>query len=501
MREELANCYRSCQGGLNSEPGELLHMLLRRQDRVDSRLTPFSLSPLPNPDNRTMWSALTSDLNEFVSTVAGDTSEVLNRIDQNFPDGANDKEELTLAAEERLRRMEMPETFDSPLISEDDDEDYKNDVEEFLAGFSIEERTDEISKLLEENPDTLKLSFEALVPTKVKYEDFWQRYFYRCDEERINAEIEEEDAKAAETRAQAFKSISAVGNLLGGAVKAVSASLTEDEKNAQAHQKSGNESGFFGSARPPFVLNTTVSEDEDDEEEELGWDDDEDDDEGEDGDNGEAQIEFNDVATEKLQKQLKLAVDERDQLQQTVEMQQKEIAALKRPGAEGSEIEKLKTQLFEKESEVAALRASALDDSDVVENAPSGEAAKIEQLIQKIQSLETKAKEDKNTVDEALKEKEELITKVSNLEAESKKLEEETLLLRNENSSLKTKLDEKEKRVQTLLAESQKMELQHNDEKTKPSGTSADSPETISSAVKVEKVDDTKATDDWDDDW
>ena len=444
-----------------------------------------------------MWNAITSDLNEFVSTVAGDTSEVLNRIDQNFPDGANDdNEELSLAAEERLRRMEMRETFDSQLISDDDDELYKKDVTEFLANFSVEARTEEIAKLLEDNPETLKLVFEALVPTKVTYEEFWQRYFYRCDEERINAEIEEEEKRMTASRAEAFKSISAVGSILGGAVKAVSASLTEEDK------KDGTgETGFFrASKRPPFVLNTAVSEGEDDEEEEeeeLGWDDDEDD--GDDAADG-GQIEFNDVATENLQEQLKLAVEERDQLHQTVEMQKKELASLKTAGAESSEIDKLKTQLFEKESEVAALRASMLDDSGVEGDGPSGYSAKIESLMEKLKAMAKQAEEDKNALAEVRKERDDLVSQVSSLESASKELNDEVAVLRSENVSLKNQLGDAEKRVQTLEEESRKVEeLLRN--KEDPGETSVDSPETVSSTVKVDKIEDSKPGDEWDDDW
>ena len=42
----------------------------------------------------------------------------------------------------------------------------------------------------------------------------------------------------------------------------------------------------------------------------------------------EAQIEFKDAATEQLQEQLKQALEERDMLHQTVELQQKQIAEL-----------------------------------------------------------------------------------------------------------------------------------------------------------------------------
>lgn len=388
--------------------------------------------------------------------------------------------------------MEMLETFESPLISADDDEEYKKDVADFLASFSIEERTEEIAKLLEENPETLKIVFEALVPTKVKYEDFWQRYFYRCDEERINTEIEEEDLKAEASRASAFQSISAVGNLFTGAVKAVSSSLSEGEGNTQGQKKTVANSGFFGaSKRPPFVLNTAVDEDGDEEEEELGWDDDE----GEEAD-GEGQIEFNDVATENLRGQLRLAVEERDQLHQTIEMQKKEIASLKKPGIDNAEIGKLKTQLFEKESELAALRASALDNSTLDVNTGSLDITNIEDLGQKLQNMEKKAQEDKNALDVARTENEELALQLSALKSASKQLEEKLRSLEVENGSLKSKLGDAEKRVRTLEAELQRVE------KEEPGEASVDSPDTASSGVKIDRAAAIpKSADDWDDDW
>jgi len=426
-----------------------------------------------------MWGALKSDLNEFVSTVAGDTSEALNRMDENFPDGEG-KEQLSTAAEERLRRMEMHETFESPLISEDDPEPYKEDVKEFLADFSIDDKTDEIAKLLEENPDTLKLCFEALVADKVSYADFWERYFYRCDEDRIALEIEEEEKEQAAAREAAFQSLSSVGNLLGGAVKAAASSLVDNGKSDNSYSMTPNQSttpGIFGaSGRPPFVMNTAEDEEED---EELGWDDDDDDeddddnDEEEDAEDTQDQIEFNDPATEKLQEELKQAIQERDQLHETVSMQQKEIASLKTDGAESTEVKNLKTQLFEKESEIAALRASALD--------TSGEMAPGDASSSLVEELRAQLMEEKKALE---------VTKsnASALEEEAKAAVEELANQKEENSQLVTKLAEAEKKIAAL-----------EEEVTK----SVDSPQTELSGVKVNAAEAVPGEEegDWGDDW
>jgi hypothetical protein len=425
-----------------------------------------------------MWSALRSDLKEFVSTVTEDTSNVLSKIDASFPDpddegqDTSQDEMATPHVQEALRRMTMRETFTAPLQVADneddaegedgdkdgDDEDDGAEVEkkqlaEYLESFDIEAKTDEISQLLETHPDTLKVMFEEIVPATVSYEHFWQAYFYRCDPDRIDRLWAAEDERARAARQAVMTAgISSVKNFLGGAVQAVSAS-----------------------GRPPFVMNTAVDEDDDDEEEEeeeeLGWDDDDDlDDDGQE-DSGEVessmeQIEFSDQVTEKLQEEVKQALAERDLLQQTVELQHKEIAHLQsgKPdggGGKNEEVEKLKMQLWEKDSELAAIKSSQMDTSRVETDADEkfGSLQKqVDLLTQKLQEKDSELSEmqtlmqnsmeelaqmmanreqDKAALDEALAKS----SDKPELDATIQSLNEQVAALRSENETLRQGLD------------------------------------------------------------
>jgi hypothetical protein len=375
-----------------------------------------------------MWSALRNDMNEFVSTVTQDTSTVLSTLDNNFPDEEapdTDDDTDTPHAQEALRRMTLEETFTTPLQvveSESDDDNEaveaeKKELAEYLESFSIDAKTEEISQLLSDHPGTLKVMFEDIVPATVSYEDFWKAYFYRCDADRIGRQWEEEDERASAARkARMNASISSVKNFWGGAVQAVSASLKEGDDQADGggtRTSTGQvmeKKGIFGATgRPPFVMNTAVDEDGDDEEEEeeLGWDDDDDDLEDLDGDEEESgevestseQIVFSDQATEKLQEELRQALEERDQLHETVELQHNVIsllqsekeAAANGTSGEGSniEMETLKMELWEKDSELAAMKASQLDNSRV--ESDSGE--KLDSLQEQVELLTEKLEE------------------------------------------------------------------------------------------------------------
>ncbi|GAX18330.1 hypothetical protein FisN_23Hh224 [Fistulifera solaris] len=328
-----------------------------------------------------MWSALRRDLTEFVSTVTEDAAAALNNMDENF--------DLSEEEAEALRRMKLEETYTTPL-NEDDAE-----AEQFLKDFNIEEKGEEISMNLEKH-DMLKTFLDELVPDHVSYAEFWQRYFYRCDPQRIMAEwqnssVEEEGP------------MNAIGHLLGDAVKAVSKTLAEDDEGKAID---GNKSSsFFTGSRPPFVMNTALSDGDDNEE--LGWGDEEDEEDDEEEEEEEDVVVFKDEEKEKLKDELKQALEERDLLQQTVQMQKKELLEHRSASEGSSEIKKLQMQLFERESELAALKLGQLDisvDQHVVEGAVDMKEVG-DELFQK-QSEVTQQQKQLETLRNALSEKE-----------------------------------------------------------------------------------------------
>jgi hypothetical protein len=516
-----------------------------------------------------MWKVLRSDLTEFVSTVAGETAEALNAVDAGFPESTSSTAaQLTPAEKEAQRRWGLEETYTTPMlptpeneakstseqggeenedghedgaVSEDDEDDEDSSLTEikaFLASFAIDSRTDEIAALLEAHPTTLQAFFERLVPTDVTYEVFWQRYFYRCDAARIAAAWEAQDAEAQAARAQAVQQgVDTVRNLASGL--------------------------FGGTGRPPFVMNTAVSEDdlddEEEEEEELGWDDDE---EEEDPDVAEStdseQIEFRDQVTETLQEELTQALAERDMLQQTVELQHKEIATLKQGESSNDQVQALQTQLFEKESEMAAMQASLLDTSRVEQQGedsvdPTALEAEVKRLSAKLAKAEAAVMESTSYLEATKKQIETLSVeldiskkaiqetstknatrsneftalqaKVASLESDNGTLveslrsakETEMKLASSEEMLIRTTTELEEVKATLLEVEGRHHELETETRQVEAVSTmdppmeeeavieKAESPETVSSGVGVEppvveKLN-VSAEEGWDDDW
>ena len=338
-----------------------------------------------------MWNALRSDLQEFVSTVADDTSNVLSQLDTGLndeEDNNNDDPDAQGNTKRTVNHAELKEIMtllrDHPGTYTEDlaDEDDQEAVQSFLDDFSIDAKTDEIAQVLEAHKDTVQKHFADLSPTQVSYEDFWKRYFYRCDEERIAQNLAEETERARQARAEAIQGgIDAVTNLFGGVAKAVTSTIApEASPGGGAADKDGKINFFGAGGRPPFVMNTAQDESgESDDEEDMGWGDDDDSEDLEfDGGPSEAdskteQIEFTDKVSEDLQAKLKQATEERDQIQQTVHLQAEEIKALKEKLEEGgadaataaannAEVDELKMKLFEKESELAAVKSKDNDD-------------------------------------------------------------------------------------------------------------------------------------------
>lgn len=444
-----------------------------------------------------MWSALKADLGEFVATVKDESATVLTPQQQREADEDSqfsreqqenehgiimgedgeviyEDDDGGAMMEEIDRLVREEETFTEPLDAQDEE------VMAFLKDFDVEQKTNDISKLLKEYPETLQVQFEYLVPTQISYKEFWERYYFRCDEERIQRHWEEEQEALRKAREEAIaNTVRGVKNLFGGAVKAVSSTLQAADDGVDAvtaspfestPPPSGTGGGLFGAAgRPPFVMNTAVDEDDDESEEELGWDDDEDDlDEEEEEEEYEEQeseeITFSGGKSEEIEKlteQLSQAMEERDQLHNTVEMQVQEISRLKSgdtsgPASKASDdaLEKLKMQLFEKDSELAALKASLEDtQDDSKDGASRKDAAKLasqerelEQLREAVGSKDSEITALKEELDGASAQIAQLLAECEAVKSMSGKSDAEV-------SELKDELDKSSAEVEKLIAE------------------------------------------------
>ncbi|KAI8082773.1 uncharacterized protein BX664DRAFT_387919 [Halteromyces radiatus] len=63
------------------------------------------------------------------------------------------------------------------ILMANQDSDQIKLLETFNSGFNVQEYTSEIARLLDDSPD-LRQTMDDLVPLKVDYTTFWQRYFY-----------------------------------------------------------------------------------------------------------------------------------------------------------------------------------------------------------------------------------------------------------------------------------------------------------------------------------
>ena len=425
-----------------------------------------------------------------------DTGIVLDDASGDGWDDDDDEEEEEPSVEEMKEAiMTFEGTFTEPLDETDPA------VQAFLEEFDIASKTEEIAQVLKDNPETLEKTF-TLLNSDVQYEDFWKRYFYRCiEEERVitqyqvfrewkNAEDEKEkNLRLANTPVRA--GLTTVTNFLGGAVKAlvddgdddpVAPSPFFNASGQQAPTGEGNTAlGFFGSSgRPPFVMNTAVSEDEDDdnndsndeeEEEELGWgsDDEEDfDDDDDDGDGAVGQIEFRDAQKEKLEDDLAQAVDERDQLQKTVQMQTEEIKALKDAASDASgskQVESLKMQIFEKDSEIAALKASLADtQEDEKAEAARKDAEKsafdrreMEKLVDEVSSKDAEIQKLKLDLQAA---RDQLESSISDNQNTSQEQSAELTSLRSDFDSARAESAVNKASLEQALSEKSKLEVE-----------------------------------------
>lgn len=94
--------------------------------------------------------------------------------------------------EEQECRRSKSSTFTEPLKK-------TPDMKEFLTSFYKKIYTDQQRAIYREELDghpILKSHFDVLVPGIISYEDFWQRYDYRCDVERIMTQMKEDNPQS-----------------------------------------------------------------------------------------------------------------------------------------------------------------------------------------------------------------------------------------------------------------------------------------------------------------
>jgi len=429
-------------------------------------------------------------------------------------------------------------------VSEDDEDEDDPAVIEFLNHFDIQSKTDEISTILSKHSDTVGCHFENIVPVQVTYEQFWQRYFFRCDPDRIQKEWDEEDERARlERKVLIDKGKKTVQNLFGGALKAIQGGRgshedDEDEEEAgesiyekyqaefqekqRAMMGGGTDSGtdeeeekekssgigsslggLFRGARPPFVMNTVVDDDDDDddddnaeeyveEEEEdeeedcddddFGWGSDEDDEdlsEEEEGsgdqdddasdvtDDASEEIVFESTSHfstpnvdsgghEKLKQELDATREERDQLQKTVEMQSEQMKATQVSGSSSTDVdeekEQLKLQIFEKDSELAAMKASFEDHEDDDTHQATVESQQYATELERLQSLLVEKDSEVAALKDSLADNQEDATKDEAIERSTAEIERLQSLLA-ENDEKLNNLSEGMKNADALVEE------------------------------------------------
>lgn len=105
-----------------------------------------------------------------------DMDELIDDKDAELLFNVNGTTEGKLSATRTEAQLFTLHTSPDLYLTEDKDPDF----ETFKSTFDVEQKTDEITKLVKENKNLKKLSTE-LVPAKVKYPEFWARYFYMHD--------------------------------------------------------------------------------------------------------------------------------------------------------------------------------------------------------------------------------------------------------------------------------------------------------------------------------
>jgi chromosome segregation ATPase len=484
-----------------------------------------------------------SDQDELVmNTEEGSLKSESSPVDENIsgPDGeSNDKfQNNAMDANEFFSALD-PTVVDGNQEDEDDDD---HDVIDFLTTFQIESKTDDIASILSKYPDTIGFFFEKLVPLTVTYEQFWQRYYFRCDPERIQLEWDLERERIKQERQELIdKGKETVKNLFGGALKVIKgaaasqdshavgqgkesiyekyqAELEEKRKALQEVSSRGTHDqkqdnlnkvksgagfgGLFANVRPPFVMNTAVDDEDSDtnsqydanasgldvnteddqeqEEEDLGWGSDEDeisveDVEEDDVTEGTEEVVFSSNRFEEtktmqqLQLELASALDKNQTLEKMLRDHQEQLSGKSEIGNDlnlQSELAKLQLEIFRKDSELAAVKASL---EEIVEDKAHEQNVELKHLRSELQRKElelekiheTLRKADAIQDEEDAKDSEMLAEALDTITALQSELESSKLEANQELTVMKEQYEDQIAEMRNEVKELQTAQVEH----------------------------------------
>ncbi|KAI8579022.1 hypothetical protein K450DRAFT_244597 [Umbelopsis ramanniana AG] len=162
-----------------------------------------------------------------------------------------------------------------PPVKETEEDDEESKIyHTFVAGFSVEEYTDEIAKLLEEYPE-LRQVMDELVPVQVSYNDFWLRYFYRVwkidqEDEKRRQIVQGADAHEEEDADFKWDSEDEEGE---GAGNEKSKMLQADSTSASTAQPTGvtSDTEFSNISASSTTEASLISAPKDDDDEDSDW--------------------------------------------------------------------------------------------------------------------------------------------------------------------------------------------------------------------------------------
>jgi hypothetical protein len=123
-----------------------------------------------------MWSAIKSDLYEFVTTVQEEAQESLSKVVD--VGGEKTSEEQEKISEEERILSEFRNKFST--YSEDVEPEQSPEFEKFLKSFALSSKAEEIEYILEEETGVVK-HYESLVPSLLTPDMFWARYFFKVN--------------------------------------------------------------------------------------------------------------------------------------------------------------------------------------------------------------------------------------------------------------------------------------------------------------------------------